>query len=245
MKKRKQDIYYLFDKNYQFQSFEEIKYTLNYFEKLYFKNLKFLLFKIITREKIKEITINRHFLSRSIFNFVFDNYDTISKKDLIFISNFYLKYFIHKRKRFNLLYYINPINIFDILKKTFSKNKIDNNFHTISYDDIIYFEKYYCFFSLIIFLDNELLIDSFLYHFPINDYDYFYCCYLVFYFTTYYNDDKIFKNHYLFDKIILNLDNYYIQEIRKYITIHDYNDLIYLIQLAQEKQNLKHNLENF
>ncbi len=245
MKKRKQDIYYLFNEYHQFQSFKEIKDTLNYFEKLYFKNFKFLLFKIITREKIKEIVINRQFLSKSIFNFVFNNYNSISKEDLMFISNFYSKYFIHKRKRFNLLYYINPINIFDILKKTFPKNKIDNNFYNIYSDDLIYFEKYYCFFSLIIFLDNDLLLDSFLYHFPINDYDYFYYCYLVFYFKTYYKDDYIFKNHYLFDKIILNLNNHYIQEIKNHMNNDDYNTLIDLIKHAQEKQNLKNNLENF
>lgn len=243
MKKRKQDSYYLFDKNYQFQSFEEIKDTLNYFEKMYFKNLKFLLFKVLTREKIKEIMINRHFLSQSIFNFILYNYDKIPKEDLIFISNFYLKYFIHNQKKFNLLYYINPINIFDILKTIFSTNIIEHNFYRIETDDIIYFEKYYSFFSLIIFLDNKLLIDSFLYYCPINDY--FYYCYIIFYFKIYYKDDYFIKHHYLFDKIILNLDNNIMQEIKRHITLQDYNNLTYLIQLAQEKENLKNNLENF
>ncbi len=125
MKKTTKYTYNSIDEYHYFKSFEEIKNVLNYFEALYFKDKNFLFFKIKKREKLNAIISLRQSLFRSIFSFVFKNHSSLSNNEINFISNFYSKYFINKyQKRFNLLYYINPINIFYIINKKFKKEKI-------------------------------------------------------------------------------------------------------------------------
>ncbi len=246
MKKTTKYTYNSIDEYHYFKSFEEIKNVLNYFEALYFKDKNFLFFKIKKREKLNAIISLRQSLSRSIFSFVFKNHSSLLNNEINFIANFYSKYFINKyQKRFNLLYYINPINIFYIINKKFKKEKIiEETKHNFYFhpQEFNYYRKYYWLISLIICLDDKSLNEAFLYHFKSHEFFYYY---IIFYFERYHRDDYIIKNHYLFDYILLNLEKFDIETFQRHLKHDEYNILIDLIKHAQEKQNLKHNIENF
>ena len=235
------------DEYHQFKSFEEIKNTLNHFESLYFKDKKFLFLKFKKPFKNKAISKLRRSLSRSIFTFTFNNYNSLSNDDLIFISKFYSKYFFIKMTR-NYSNKFNPVFIFDnyVFKKMLSNilgNPEKNNKLYFRYGDLDYFKEFYWILFLIIFLDNKFLINNFLSHFPINHEFYYYS--IVTYFQRYYNNDDIIKNHYFFEHIILNLDKNNIEEIKTHMRNNNYNNLIDLIKSVEERHNFKNKLENF
>lgn len=223
-----------------FKSFEEIKDILNHFEELYFKDKKIFFINIKKKQKKEAILKLRTSLSRCIFNFVFDNYESISDDDLNFISQFYSKYFIkQKNKKFNLIYYFNPINIYN---SRFNKKEKQHIFH---FHERVFYEyrRYYWFVSLIFYLEDKSL-NNFLLYF-LDTYQDFYYYYILFYIDRYYKEDSIIKNHYLFQHIILSLDKNNIEKLYNKIRYEEYIFLINLIELAQEKQNLKINIENF
>ncbi len=249
MNKKPKYTYHSIDEYHTFKSFEEIKNVLNYFESLYFKDKNFLFLKIERRDKLNAIISLRQSLSRSIFSFILHNHSSLSDNDLNFISNFYSKYFINNnnlKKRFNLLFYINPINIFYIFYKKFKIKDISNTIKTEFYyrdRDYQYYRRYYWLFSLILYLDDKHLIDL-LVSFLDNCEDFYYY-YILFYVDRYYQKDSIIQNHHLFQHIILNLDK---NNIRKLYSEMRHEARIFLtnfIDLTQEKENLKNNLENF
>lgn len=236
------------DEYHQFKSFEEIKNTLNHFESLYFKDKKFLFLKIKKTLKNEAILKLRRTLSRSIFTFIFNNYESVSNDDLIFISKFYSEYFLIKKRRsplspLNPFYFLSALDnyIFEIFFE--KKSKIHNHKLYFTYGNLDYFKEYYWLLFLIILLDNKFLIDNFLFQFPIHHEFYYY--YIVAYFGRYYKNDNIIRNHYFFEHIILNLEKNNIEELKTHLRNNDHNILIDLIKGTEEKQRLKLMIADF
>lgn len=236
------------DEYHQFKSFEEIKYILNHFESLYFKDKKFLFLKIKKPLKNEAILKLRRTLSRSIFTFIFNNYNSISKDDLIFISQFFSKYFFIEIKKIKTpLSPLNPFYLLSIIDNyifsIFFEKPLKNNKLYFSYGNLSYFKEYYWLLFLIIFLDNKFLIDNFLLNFPIHHEFYYY--YIVAYFERYYQRDHIIKNHYFFEHILLNLEKNNIEELKTHMRNNHHNILIDLIKGTEEKQRLKLMIADF
>lgn len=229
---------------YPFKSFNEIKETLDYLEKIYLKHKNFLSLKISNRKKRNVVYHLRLHLSNSILNYISNNY--ISNNDLLFINQFYLKYFLLSDKEI----YPQYSSLFSFFIGLINQDHYDNHkpddfytiekFHILSISMKNYFNRFYYFLCLIILLDNKLLIDNFLFYFPINSNFYYY--FIEIYITRYYEYFDI-KNSHFFYIILLNLDQ---EKLKKMNFREEHYKILYdLIKFAEEKQNLKINLENF
>jgi len=225
-----------------FKSSNEIKETLIYLEETYLKDKKFLFFKFSHIKKRNVILDLRRNLSVKILSFISNNF--ISDSDLLFIKLFYSKYFLLSNKE------MNPKHSFLDLLTGYSPSFCHaNDFNLHNHGDLSpqledYFNYFYHYLFLIIIFDEQLLLKNFLNYFPINSNFYYhfidrYICYI--HYDTLYNIK--FSN--FLSIILLNLKDEKSKNFYFFRREEALNIFLDLIKNAQERQNLKNNLENF